>query len=187
MRGEVERVDDAGLVERAAAGDDAAFAELVRRHRGEVFRLALRMVSDRELAADVTQEAMVRAWRALPRFRGEAAFSTWLHRITVNTAWTQRRKALRHASEPLEHAEARASLGSASQLERVGETLDMRARLEAALGKLPVGMRAVVVLKDVYGWSHAEIARSLGITVTAAKVRLHRGRLRLQAELDGHR
>lgn len=186
-RGEVERAEEAGLVARAAGGDDAAFTELVRRHRGEVYRLALRMVADRELAADVAQEAIVRAWRALPGFRGEAAFSTWLHRITVNTAWTHRRRARRHAAEPLEQAEARAAVEPGSHPERAGEAAEMRVRLEWALGRLPVGMRAVVVLKDVYGWSHAEIAGSLGISVTAAKVRLHRGRLRLQSDLDGHR
>ena len=84
------------LVERAQNGDEAAFSELVRIHQSEVFTLALRLLGDYELAADAAQETFIRAWRALPKFRGDAALSTWLHRITVNTSWTLGRRAQRH-------------------------------------------------------------------------------------------
>ena len=176
----VEQQDEDALVRRARTGDRAAFAELVRVHQHEVYTLALRLVADRELAADIAQEALIRAWRALPRFRGDAAFSTWLHRITVNTAWTLRRRTRRHQAAPLEAVESRAALLGAEQPEVAGEVRHLRAQLTNALAQLPSGHRAVVVLKDVYGWSHAEVAEALGISVAAAKVRLHRAHRRLQ-------
>ena len=86
MRADEVKRDDEELVRLAREGDRAAFSALVVRHQNEVFTLALRLVGDRELAADVAQEAFVRGWRALPKFRGEARFSTWIYRITVNTA-----------------------------------------------------------------------------------------------------
>lgn len=179
--GEVRRNDDE-LVAAARDGDESAFSELVARYQHEVFTLALRLTSDRELAADVAQEALVRAWRALPGFRGDARFSTWLHRITVNTAWSQRARARRHRHEPID--EIRVDLRDrATTPEQWGEAADLRPRLLAALRDLPMGTRTVVVLKDVRGWSHAEIAEALDITVTAAKVRLHRGRRRLREQL----
>lgn len=182
--GWVERVDDEELVARAADGEGAAFAELVRRHHGEVYALAVRLGSDPELAADITQETFIRAWRALPKFRREAAFSTWLYRITVNTTWSWRRKVERHRAARLEDAEPIVETHHANHPEYRAEAADIGARIRAALDRLPAGSRAVVVLKDVYGWSHSEIAAALGLTVTATKVRLHRARARLQAELE---
>lgn len=173
------RSDREDLVDRARRGDRDAFGQLVMDHQHEVFTLALRLTADRELAADVAQEAFVRAWRALPKFRGDSRFSTWLHRIVVNTAWSQRRKSKRHDAESIEQ------IADLPALERHGpeqaaETADVRHRLVAALRELSPAVRPVVVLKDVYDWSHGEIAEHLGITVTAAKVRLHRGRRRLR-------
>ena len=100
MSSERVRPENKDLLFRAQAGDKGAFSELVRVHQDEVYTLALRLVADRELAADVSQEAFIRAWRALPKFRGEAAFSTWLHRITVNVAWTLKKRKSRHAAQP---------------------------------------------------------------------------------------
>ena len=180
------RPEEDALVEAARAGDQGAFTELVRRHQHEVYTLALRLVADREMAADVAQEAFVRAWRAMPRFRGDARFSTWLHRITVNTAWTHRKRAQRHAAEPL-HEMFREPEASDVSPERAGESADLRERLEEGLTELSASTRVVVVLKDVYGWSHVEIAEHLGITVTAAKVRLHRGRKQLRLLLWPHK
>ncbi len=179
--GEV-RPEDGDLLLRAKNGDRAAFSELVRAHQNEVYTLALRLVADRDLAADVTQEAFVRAWRALPRFRGEARFSTWIHRITVNVAWSQRRRASRHRADPLDETFAEPVAGDLSP-ERAAESADMRGRLLDALATLSDPVRSVVVLKDVYDWPHAEIAAHLGISVTAAKVRLHRGRRQLRERL----
>lgn len=171
------------LIARARDGDGEAFEQLVHVHQHEVYGLALRLVADRELAADVSQEAFIRAWRALPTFRGEAAFSTWMHRITVNVAWTLKKRASRHAAQPLhesgEVADGRRSLDP----ERAGENADLRAVLAQAVRSLSPTQRAVVVLKDVYDWTHGEVAEALGISVTAAKVRLHRAHLKLREQL----
>ena len=179
----VEDLEDDQLVTSAAQGDREAFEELVRRHQHQVYGLAMKLTGDRHLAADVAQEALIRAWKALPTFRGEAAFGTWLHRITVNVAWTLRRRNQRHRGVELELAEPRLEADQIGHPERAGETSDLRKRLDRALARLTPSARQVVILKDVQGWSHAEIAESLGITVTAAKVRLHRARATLQEHL----
>lgn len=179
----VESDDMEELVARARAGSGEAFEKLVEAHQHEVFGLALRLVVDRELAADVSQEAFIRAWRALPNFRGDAAFSTWLHRITVNVAWTLKQRKTRHAALPIEESPEPADLRRGSDPEHSIQNAELREKLAAALDELPLAQRSVVVLKDVYGWTHNEVAESLGITVTAAKVRLHRGHLKLREHL----
>lgn len=183
----VESSDEADLIRQAQAGDKDAFQELVRRHQHGVFTLAMRLVNDREQAADVAQDAFIRAWRGLPRFRGDAAFKTWMHRITVNAAWTLKKRLGRHTAMPLDDAPQIADPTLSGDLERAGENLELRERLRAALDQLTRPQRTVVVLKDIYGWSHGEIAETLGITVTAAKVRLHRAHHRLRDELEGER
>jgi RNA polymerase sigma-70 factor (ECF subfamily) len=176
------RPENKDLLTRARQGDRAAFSDLVRLHQDEVYTLALRLVADRDLAADISQEAFVRAWRALPKFRGEAKFSTWMHRITVNVAWTQRRKQRRHRTDPIDESFIEPVAETISP-ERAAESAAIRGRLRDALAALPKPTRTVVVLKDVYGWTHGEIAGHLDISVTAAKVRLHRGRKQLRDRL----
>lgn len=168
------------FVERAMAGDMAAFSELVRRHRNGWYTLALRLLGDPESAADATQDATLRAWRSLDGFRREAAFSTWTHRIVVNSAWSLRRRARRHVATSIDFVDDPVHDPLDLHLDRLG----MRDELASALLGLSAANRAAVVLKDVYGWSHAEIADGLGITVTAAKVRLHRGRTALRKHLE---
>lgn len=180
----VEEGRESELIARAQGGDRAAFAALVRAHQDEVYTLARRLVGDPHLAADIAQETLVRAWRALPKFRGDSKLSTWLHRITVNTAWTHRDRARRNAAIPLDEVAERAALPGPDDPETAGELLELRGRLRSALNRLPEGQRQVVVMKDVYGWSHAEISEAMGITVTAAKVRLHRARARLARDLE---
>lgn len=172
------------LIARAQRGDRSAFAALVRAHQNEVFTLARRLVGDPHLASDVAQEALIRAWRALPKFRGEARLSTWLYRITVNTAWTHKKRASRHIATPIDETFELAAPEGADHPVVAGEMLELRGRLRAALDRLPEGQRHVVVLKDIHGWSHAEIAEATGISVTAAKVRLHRARARLAKDLE---
>jgi len=171
--------DESELIELARSGDADAFGELVWRYRDTVYTLAVRLVGP-DLAPDVTQEALIRAWRAMPRFRGEAALGTWLHRITVNTAWTMRRRAARYETQQLDDMLVDPSDGP----ERAGELDEVRAELGSAINQLTPGQRSVLVLRDVYGWSHAEVGRELGITQTTAKVRLHRARKRLRVILD---
>ncbi|MDX1469073.1 MAG: sigma-70 family RNA polymerase sigma factor [Acidimicrobiia bacterium] len=181
---QVERQRERELISRAQQGDRGAFAALVRSHQNEVYTLARRLVGDPHLASDVAQEALIRAWKALPNFRGEARLSTWLHRITVNTAWTHKSRARRHSGAPIEEALEVAALPDADHPELAGEMMELRGRLRRALDRLPVALRQVVILKNVYGWSHAEIAEAMGISVTASKVRLHRARARLSKDLE---
>ncbi len=180
----VETERERELVARAQDGDRAAFAALVRAHQDEVYTLARRLVGDPHLAADVAQEALIRAWRALPNFRGDAKLSTWLYRITVNTAWTHKNRAARHRATPLDDFSEVADRLDPNLPELAGETLELRGRLRQALDRLPDSQREVVVMKDVYGWTHAEIAEAMGVSVTAAKVRLHRARARLARDLE---
>jgi RNA polymerase sigma-70 factor, ECF subfamily len=180
----VEKTPEQQLIARAQGGDRAAFSALVREHGDMVYTLARRLVGDPHLASDVAQETMIRAWRALPNFRGDAQLSTWLHRITVNTAWTHKKKARRHYGTSLDDiAELPAPIDNRDP-EFAGEIAELRGRLKWALDALPEAQRQIVVMKDVYGWTHAEIAESAGITVTAAKVRLHRARARLARMLE---
>jgi RNA polymerase sigma-70 factor (ECF subfamily) len=178
ISGAVER-EEGELVARARNGDREAFGELVWRHQDAVYTLALRLVG-RDLAADVAQEALLRAWRAMPRFRGDAAFSTWIYRITVNCAWTMRKRVARHQTQPLEDDVEDRGL----RPERAGELADIRSSLNSAVAALTAGQRTVLVLRDVQGWSNAEVARELGITETTAKVRLHRARRRMRVLLE---
>jgi RNA polymerase sigma-70 factor (ECF subfamily) len=169
------------LVEAARRGERPAFDELVRRTFVETYTLALRLTADEEDARDVVQEAYLRAWKGLPRFRGDAQFTTWMYRITANTAYSAVKRRRRHRAEALDAmVEEPIELHLDAQPEGAAETALLLARLSAALEQLPPKLRVLVVLKDVYGMSHDEIAEELGISVPAAKVRLHRGRKKLR-------
>lgn len=181
---EVERRTELELIDRARLGDRAAFAALVRAHQDEVYTLARRLVGDPHLASDVAQDALIRAWRALPKFRGDSRLSTWLYRITVNTAWTHKKRAKRHAVASIDDLHDLAAPEDSTHPVFAGEMMELRGRLRRALDRLPPPQRQVVVLKDIYGWSHAEISRAMGISETAAKVRLHRARARLARDLE---
>ena len=177
--------DEHELVTRARAGDQDAFSRLAEQHQHQVFTLAMRLAGDRDLAADISQEVLIRAWRGIAKFRGEARFSSWLYRITVNVAWTQLSRRGRTQHAPLEMVENMAApLSRFSHPELALEAVNLRGRLRRALLRLPQRARVVVVLRDVYDWSHAEIAEALGISVSAAKVRLHRARKSLRIILE---
>ena len=165
------------LVESCQRGDPGAFDELVRQTHRSVYSLVLRIVGNPEDAADVTQDVYLRVWRALRTFRGDANVSTWMYRIAANTALTfvKRRTRAGKPVAPEEMPEQPVSDGSEQRADA-----DV---LEAALAKLPAQHRAVVVLKDVYGWSCEEIAKKMGSTEGAIKVRLFRARQRLADEL----
>ncbi len=166
-----------GLVARAAAGDVQAFEELYRANVGRVYALCLRMSGDRHLAEELVQESFVRAWQKLPSFRGASAFSTWLHRVTVNVVLGHRRSASSRArgSAPPEAAEPERAAATVSP----GEAID----LERAIGALPDRAREVFVLHDVEGFRHEEIARLTGIAVGTSKAQLHRARRILRKAL----
>jgi RNA polymerase sigma-70 factor (ECF subfamily) len=169
------------LVIAARDGDRPAFDELVRRTYVDTYTLAMRLTAHEEDARDVVQETYLRAWKGIGSFRGDAQFTTWLYRITANTAYTTVRKRRRHRAEPLDTMLVEpAELRLESSPEDSAEQSAMLDRLAVALDQLPPKLRVLVVLKDVYGMSHEEIADELGISVSAAKVRLHRGRKKLR-------
>ncbi len=184
-RERVEPIQSRDLVQRARDGDKDAFGELVRIHQHGVYTLAVRLVRDRDQASDVAQDAFVRAWRAMPDFRGDAKFSTWIHRITVNAAWTHRSKLNRVRLDSLDTLQSDPEAVTLDPI-RAGESASAGPQIERSLMELSESIRSVVVLKDVYDWSHSEIAEHLGISVTAAKVRLHRGRKELRSKLVGY-
>ncbi len=168
------------MTDRIESGWSGDFDQIVSEYRNRVYGVVLGVVSDPDLAADVVQETFIRAWRGIARFRGDSSLGTWLYRIAVNTALTARRRAAGRSSRAAElHDDLAADATSDVDPEMRGEVVDLRRTLQAALETLPDGQRAVVVLKDIEGWSHAEIAQRLGITESAAKVRLHRAHRRL--------
>jgi RNA polymerase sigma-70 factor (ECF subfamily) len=173
----------AELVAAAQGGEREAFDELVRQTYVEVYTLAVRLTANEEDASDVVQEAYLRAWKGIRRFRGDAQFSTWMYRITANAAATNVRRRRRQQADPfeddLEPADPRTDLQPAA----MAESAEAMERISDALDELPPKLRSVVVLKDVYDLSHEAIADELGITVAAAKVRLHRGRRKLRDAL----
>lgn len=169
------------LVVAAQAGDREAFDELVRLTYTETFTLAVRLTNNSDDAADVVQEAYLRAYRNLGGFRGEAQFTTWLYRITANCASTYLTKRTKHRHDELDEETYRDNVSIAPH-EHVDAALDFRVVADA-LADLPDSMRAVIVLRDIYDMSHEAIAKELGISEVTAKVRLHRARKRLRDQL----
>jgi RNA polymerase sigma-70 factor (ECF subfamily) len=165
------------LAARARDGDRDAFERLVVATSASCYQLAYRLVGNEHDARDVVQEAYLRAYRGLKRFRGDAAVTTWLYRITANCAAKVIERRSRSATAVLdEDAVALVELRPERDPETAASAADDRGRLVKALGELPDGLRAVVVLRDVYDLPHREIAKELGISQAAAKVRLHRAR-----------
>jgi RNA polymerase sigma-70 factor (ECF subfamily) len=171
------------LVAEARDGDRSALDALVRRTWADTYSLAFRLTGNAEDARDVCQEAYLRAYRGLRRFRGDARFTTWLYRITANCASTQLGRRRRHRHEELdEDLELSDPSPSIDPVNR-SESASLRDELQTALAALPPKLRTVVVLRDIYDLSHEVIAAELGISVSAAKVRLHRARHRLRDDV----
>lgn len=165
------------------AVDHKPLFDLMNQSYARHLSVARRFTSDDHDAADLVQESYIRAWRALPRFRGDAALSTWLHAIIVNTCrtWVMRR---RH-TVPLDDAHDVADSCATRDPAQVTELTELRDEVRSALQQLLPAQRRIIELKDLRGLSHAEIAAELGITETAAKVRLHRARRALRAIVFG--
>ncbi|NUT13034.1 MAG: sigma-70 family RNA polymerase sigma factor [Cupriavidus sp.] len=172
--------EERALVAAAARGEVGAFESLYRRHAGRVHGVIVRLVGGHGARAeDLTQEAFVRAWQALPAFRFESSFSTWLHRLAVNTALMELRS---RRSRPQDDGDEDVFelLGSADS---AGHTTALSMDLERAVASLPPRARAVLVLYDVEGWKHEEIAAELGMAVGSSKAQLHRARSLLRTRL----
>lgn len=179
MTGRAEHPTDADLLRAHVAGDPDAFGELVRRHRDRLWAVALRTLGDREEAADALQEALISAYRAADRFRGDSAITTWLHRIVVNACLDRAR---RRQARP---AIALADLPPNREPAAVLPDQDTAREVWAALAQLPVEQRVPLVLLEIQGYSVAEIAEILGVAEGTVKSRCARGRARL-AVLLGH-
>lgn len=172
-------MDDEQLVAKAREGDEDAVHALYRRHSARVYSVVRRLAGDDSLAEDWAQETWIRALRSLGEFRGESRFATWLHRIAVNSALHARRGYSRRIGR-----EAPLLDGSATTPNR--DTL-LRVRLERAIARLPDGMRRVLVLHDVEGYTHHEIGEMLGIAEGTCKSQLFKARARMRLLLGGTR
>ena len=179
-----EDVSNSELVKKSQLGDKSAFEELVKRHQEIVFSLSFKLTGNRELANDVAQEAFIRAWKAIGKFRGDSTFGTWIYRITVNTAWTLRKKAKKHYSLNIEDTQEPVVVDEKKDPELVAINSDLSLVLRKALNQIPLEQRIIVELKNIEGRSHKEIADYLDISVTAAKVRLHRAHQKLRNILE---
>ncbi|MGI8663382.1 MAG: RNA polymerase sigma factor [Acidimicrobiales bacterium] len=171
------------LVDAARDGDQQAFEQLVRATYADTYTLAHRLTGDEEDARDVVQESYLRAFKGLRRFRGDAQFTTWLYRITANCASTHLGRRAKHRHDELFDDAPVVDASSARDPQARAEASATRLRLDAALRSLPPRLRAVVVLRDVYDLPHEAIAAELGISESAAKVRLHRARKKLREQL----
>jgi RNA polymerase sigma-70 factor (ECF subfamily) len=184
---------EAALVQRCAAGDEGASAELVADHQRIVVQLATNLLGDREEALDLSQEVFLRVFRTIHRFRGQSSLRTWIYRIAVNQArnrhrfWRRRHRADQVSLD--QHIETHGDVfsGLGPTPERVLAQKELAERLRVALNRLPFDQRTAVVLREVDGLSYEEIAYSLGLAVGTVKSRLTRARQALRAELRDSR
>jgi RNA polymerase sigma-70 factor, ECF subfamily len=165
-------------IARAQSGDEVAFRQLYDRHVERVHRLAWRMCRDEELARDLTQESFIRAFRSIGDFRGDAAFGSWLHRICVRTVLNGLRSRGRHRNGREPFTPELVGSDSPEPL-----AFALRERLREAVSALPDIYRSVLLLHDLEGWTHREIAEALEVEVGTSKARLSRARARLRDEL----
>ena len=171
-------------MEAARRGDREAFNELVRSTYRDIYSLAYRLTGNPDDASDVVQDAYVRAYRAIRRFRGDSSFSTWMYRITSNCASTHLSRRTRQRTEELSDDVPIVDLRPEQDPSLRAEAAVLRHHVDRALRTLPERLRQVGVLRDLHDLSHSEIAAELGITTSAAKVRLHRARQRLRVVLQ---
>lgn len=190
--GPQEELDDAPLVIQAQAGDQKAFEELVVRHRNRVYSMVLNMVKNSADAWDLSQEIFVKAWKALPKFKAEAKFSTWLYRISHNAVYDFMRKRKVETAGELDD-----TLLSAERLENSAPTApsqpqrpdqalkgsELKDRIEAALAKLSPKHRDVILLREVQGLDYKEIAEVLECSTGTVMSRLFYARKQLQSDL----
>jgi RNA polymerase sigma-70 factor (ECF subfamily) len=178
-------VDLRPIVEAARRGDRGALDDLVRLTYSGTYTLAYRLTGNEDDARDVVQDAYLRAYRGLRRFRGDAQFTTWLYRITANCSANLLAQRARTHTEMLAEDAPVVDVAADHDPERRVTGEDERARVAGALAGLPWRLRQVIVLRDIYDLPHRSIATELGISEAAAKVRLHRARGRLRELLAG--
>jgi RNA polymerase sigma-70 factor (ECF subfamily) len=170
--------DERTLISRTVAGDRRSARTLYDRHAKRVHRLVFRICGDEELACDLVQDVFVRAFAQLAGFRGDSAFTTWLHRIAVTTALNQMRKVKRIRA----HEEAMGDEDVHAAPAREADP-DLKVRLHAAIDALSEGLRMTVLLHDLEGYTHAEIGTMLGVAEGTSKARLFEARAKLRVAL----
>lgn len=168
-------------IRRAQAGDVAAFETLYREHSGRIFALCLRLKGgDHTDATELMQDVFVRVWRRLGTFRGDSAFSSWLHRLAVNTMLENARTEKRRTARVLSMEDTSVLPGAARS-----SGIDLKMEMEEAVASLPKGARTAFVLHDVEGYQHQEIAEQLSVSIGTVKAQLHRARRLLRERLEG--
>jgi RNA polymerase sigma-70 factor (ECF subfamily) len=177
------QLDDSDLVE-VARGDLNAFGELVRRHQDFVFGAAMRIVRNPVLAEDLAQETFVRAYRALPNFRGDAQVRSWLYRIASNLALNAVQRRREYPTEMLPETPA---ASTAAQPGRQTELSALREALEAAIDELPEDLRRPLILREYEGLSYQDIADRTGLPLNTVRTRILRGRRALRTKLEAWR
>ena len=183
-----DRDGERALARRATSGDEAAFEQLYQAHSPRVFALCLRMSGSRQRAADLTQDVFVHIWERLGSWRGDAALSSWIHRLTVNLVLSnvrsdqrrQKREMSDQSPDENEDAESRPKAEGVVRPASVHEAID----LERAIAALPNGARTVFVLHDVEGYQHDEIAKLTGTAEGTCRAQLHRARKLLMEALE---
>jgi RNA polymerase sigma-70 factor, ECF subfamily len=177
-----DRASERAIVERARAGDVAAFELLYHEHASRVYAICLRMTADARRARELTQDVFVRAWERLSAFRGDAAFASWLHRIAVNEVLMGARADKRRTSR-VALAEDVEGVDGHADGEAMSGDVEQEIDLERAIAALPPGARRVFVLHDVEGYKHEEIARMTGTAPGTLRAQLHRARRLLMEAL----
>jgi RNA polymerase sigma-70 factor (ECF subfamily) len=180
-------MSEAEAIDRAKQGDGECFEVLYKLHKRRVYSLCLRMVGNIEAAEDLAQEAFLQLFRKITSFRGDSAFSTWLHRLTVNIVLMRLRKrglpevSLEETLDPIDEGGPQRNYGCEDQV--LAGSID-RVNLERVIESLPSGYRIIFVLHDVEGYEHNEIAEMLGCSVGNSKSQLHKARMRLRDQLN---
>jgi RNA polymerase sigma-70 factor (ECF subfamily) len=170
---------DFELAQRSADGDTDAFEQIYRRHFRRVYALCLRMLGDPTRAEDMTQEVFVQLFNKIGSFRGESAFTTWLHRMTVNLVLMYFRKASTRSELLTDEGETPIQIVRGTENPEAMPVVD-RIALERAIQQLPPGYKSVFILHDVEGYEHDEIARMMSISAGTSKSQLHKARLKLR-------
>jgi len=182
---EIEEIDDVGtakdfeLTKAASTGNMAAFEEIYNRHHRRVYSICLRMLQNATEAEDLTQDVFIQLYRKIGSFRGDSAFTTWLHRLTVNQVLMHFRKRNVKFEKTTEEGETPVQIVPGTENAKKMPIVDKIA-LENAIAQLPNGYRNVFVLHDIEGYEHEEVARLLGCSVGTSKSQLHKARLKLR-------
>jgi len=176
------RISDYALAQKAAEGDMKAFEQLYERHNRRVYSLCLRMTQNVSEAEDLAQEVFIQLFRKIGSFRGESAFTTWLHRLTVNQVLMHFRKRGVRMEQTTDDGETPVQIVKGTENPNAMPVVD-RIALDNAIKQLPPGYRTVFTLHDIEGHEHEEIARMLGCSVGTSKSQLHKARMKLRGLL----